>query len=223
MKITVFALALIGVLLITVVGEVQLINSASAQASTFVTIKADGSITPPTAPIAPVGDIFKITDNLNNSCLVVERNDIVIDGQGFTLQGRGFEADGSVAIKLTCTNVTVANFHISGWQVGIQGFFDNNTIINNNFTDNHHDIAVYANNYRILGNNLGPERIAGYNNIISQNQITLENYDTGFWITNSSGTTIESNNITLSKLTTFFISTDNGEFQVFHNNFQGDF
>jgi len=40
MKITVFALALIGVLLITVVGEVQLINSASAQASTFVTIKA---------------------------------------------------------------------------------------------------------------------------------------------------------------------------------------
>lgn len=155
--------------------------------------------------------------------MVVERNDIVIDGQGFTLQGRGFEADGSVAIKLTCTNVTVANFHISGWQVGIQGFFDNNTIINNNFTDNHHDIAVYANNYRILGNNLGPERIAGYNNIISQNQITLENYDTGFWITNSSGTTIESNNITLSKLTTFFISTDNGEFQVFHNNFQGDF
>jgi hypothetical protein len=73
--------------------------------------------------------------------------------------------------------------------------------------------------YKIIRNNIGPERIVGNNNIISQNQITLKDYVTGFWITSSSGTVIEANNITLSKLTTFFISTDNSNFQVYHNNF----
>ena len=41
----------------------------------------------------------------------------------------------------------------------------------------------------------------------------------GFWISSSSGTIIEANNITLTKETTSFISTDNGNFQVYHNNF----
>ena len=209
-------LALIWTLLLVFAEAV--IQFGAAQSYSNIIIKPDGSIEPSSAPIVHIGETFKITDNFNAS-LIVERNNIILDGQGFILQGRGFKADGSVAIKLTCTNVTVVNFQISGWEVGILGVFDNNTITNNNFSDNHHDIAVYANNYTILGNNLGPERIAGINNIISKNQIVLSDYDTGFWITNSSGTRIESNNITLSKLTTFFISTDNGNFQVFHNSF----
>lgn len=212
------ALAIIWALLL-VFAETEFFSLATAQSYSNIIIKPDGSIEPSSAPIVHIGETFKITDNFYNASLIVERNNIVLDGQGFTLQGRGFKADGSVAIKLTCTNVTVVNFQISGWEVGILGVFDNNTITNSNFADNHHDIAVYANNYRILGNNLGPERIAGNNNTISKNQIVLSDYDTGFWITNSSGTKIESNNITLSKLTAFFISTDNGNFQVFHNNF----
>jgi len=192
--------------------------SALSQPSAAIHIASNGSVNPATAPIEHIGDAFRITANLNNT-LIVEKNNIIIDGQGFTLQGPGTEVNDAVAVNLTCTNVTVANFQISNWHIGILGVFDNNTIIANNFTNNHLDVAVYANDYIITGNYIGAERIVGNKNVISKNQITLGTYTTGFWITNSSGTVIEANNITLSKLTTFFISTDNGNFQVYHNNF----
>ncbi len=173
---------------------------------------------PASAPVKSFGNWFKVTGDLNTS-LVVEKNDIVLDGQGFTLQGPGGENNGLAGIKLNCSNVTVANFRISGWQVGILGAFDNNTIISNNFTGNLQDVAVYANDYVITGNSIGAERIVGNNNVISRNDIRLGTYATGFWISNSSKTVIEENNVTLSRLTTFFISTDNGDFKVYHNNF----
>jgi hypothetical protein len=81
------------------------------------------------------------------------------------------------------------------------------------------DVAVFANEYRIIGNRLGPERIVGKNNVVSQNQIVLCDYVTGFWLTSSSNMIIESNSITLTRLTTFFLSTDNADFHVYHNNF----
>ncbi len=196
-------------------GGVQI---ARAQQFPSVYIRPDGSVEPSTASISHVRDIYRITNNLYNT-LIVERNNIIIDGGGFTIQGPGIEVRDLAGVNLTCTNVTVANVCISGWQVGVLGVFDNNTIVANNFTNNVLDVAVYANDYKITGNNIGPERIVGNNNIISKNQIKLGNYVSGFWITSSSGTLIEANNVTLSKLTTFFISTDNGNFRVYHNNF----
>jgi hypothetical protein len=91
--------------------------------------------------------------------------------------------------------------------------------VGNNFTNNGYDVAVYANNYNVTANFLGAERIVGNNNVISQNEISLGDYQTGFWISNSQGTIIKSNDVTLTKETTSFISTDNGNFQVYHNNF----
>jgi len=150
--------------------------------------------------------------------LTVLRNNIVLDGQGFTLQGSGAYA-GQEAINLTCSNVTVENFYISGWQIGVLGAFDGNVIGSNNFTDNWQDVAVYANNYLVTGNYLCSERIVGDNNVISENVISLGDDESGFWISSSSGTIIESNDVTMTKETTSFISTDNGNFQIFHNNF----
>jgi hypothetical protein len=71
----------------------------------------------------------------------------------------------------------------------------------------------------VTGNYLGAERIVGNNNVISQNEISVGGYKSAFWISSSSGTIIEANDVTLTKETTSFISTDNGDFQVYHNNF----
>jgi hypothetical protein len=149
--------------------------------------------------------------------VIVERNGIVLDGQGFTIQGSGSLND-QAAINLTCTGVTVEHFHITGWQDGVLGFFDNNKIVNNEFTNNHYDIAVYANNYQITQNYLSYVRIVGNNIDISQNQVNARSY-TAFWMSSSSDITIESNEITFTSETTSFIAADNGNFNVFHNNF----
>lgn len=198
---------------------VGLIQFAAAQPLASIRITPTGDVDPATAPIEHIGDVFRLTDSLYGTSLIVEENNIIVDGQGFTLQGPGMTVQGFAGINLTCTNVTVANFRVWGWQVGVLGVFNNNTVIANNLIGNALDVAVYASDYRIVGNRLGAERIVGNNNVILQNQIVLGTYASGFWITHSSGTIIEANNVTLSKLSTFFISTDNGDFHVYHNNF----
>jgi hypothetical protein len=207
-------------LLASLLGSVQ--TGKAQQFSSSVYIRPDGSVDPSTAPIRHGRDTYRFTDNLFNS-LVVERNNIVIDGGGFTLQGPGIEAK-TVAINLTCTNTIVRNFNIKGWTTGVLGVFNNNTISNNNFTSNARDVAIYADDYNVIGNHIvhiagTVFRIVGKNNVISQNQIHSLTYSTAFWITLSSGTVIEANDVTLNKLSTFFISTDNGDFRVYHNNF----
>lgn len=194
------------------------IQTVKAELISSISIKPDGFVDPATAPIQHVGDSYKLTANIYNTPLTVEQNNLVLDGQGFTLQGSGI-SNGQAAINLTCSNVTVTNFFIASWQVGVLGVFDNNTIMGNNFTNNGYDVAIYANNYKVTGNFIGAERIAGDNNVISQNEILLGDYQTGFWMSNSQGTIIESNDVTLTKETTSFVSTDNGAFQVYHNNF----
>lgn len=195
------------------------IQFVKAQSPSSIYIRADGSIDPPTAPIQQVENTYKIIANINSTSLVILKNNIVLDGQGFTLSSEARPL-GQAAINLTCTSVTVTNFHITGWQIGVLGVFDNNKIVNNNFTNNCYDVAIYANNYKVTGNYLGSERIVGNNNIISQNVISLGDYVSGFWISSSSGTIIEANDIILTKETTSFISTDNANYQVYHNNFR---
>lgn len=189
-----------------------------AQLPALIYIKTDGSVDPATAPIQQVGNTYKLTNNIYNTSLVILKNNILLDGQGFML-GSGKSTSSQAAINLTCTNVVVTNFHIASWQVGVLGVFDGNTIIGNNFTNNGYDVAIYANNYKVTRNYLSSERIVGNNNVISQNEISVGDYVSAFWISSSSGTIIEANDITLTKETHSFISTDNGNFQVYHNNF----
>jgi hypothetical protein len=182
-------------------------------------IKADGSIEPSTAPIQHTESIYTLTDNIKNHNITIQCNNIILDGAGFNLQGPGREKYNIAAVNMACTNVTVFNFHIFDWNIGVLGTYDNNTIQSNIFSNNIHDVAVYANNYMITGNHIGPERIVGNNITVSQNQIALGAYECGFWITNCTALKIVSNNITFDKQTTFFVSTQNSGFQVYHNNF----
>ncbi|MGD6809661.1 MAG: hypothetical protein ACQCN3_08190 [Candidatus Bathyarchaeia archaeon] len=199
--------------------NVSLANSAGTSNVTAICIKADGSVEPSTAPIQYTGNMYSLTDDIQNCNITIQRNNIIFNGSGFSLQGPRNANYIVAAISLACSNVTIFNFHIFDWTVGVLGIFDNNTVQSNAFSNNNYDVAVYASDYKIIGNKLGSERIVGNNITIAQNQIILDDYDTGFWITNCTALKIESNNITFSKLTTFFISTQNSKFQVYHNNF----
>lgn len=192
---------------------------ARAQLSSPICITPSGSVNPAWAPILHVGEIYKFTANLYNTPLIVEKNNIIVDGQGFTLRGPG----SGVAINLTCINVTVENFCISGWNIGVLGVFDNNMIIGNNFTNNDGNLAIYANDYRVISNNMGEPRmvarIVGNNTIIAKNQIRLVHCAIGFWISSSSGTVFEANEVVTLSNCDYFISTDNGRLRAYHNNF----
>ncbi len=190
---------------------------AMAQSSSIV-IAQDCSVNPSTAPIEKAGSTYRLTADMDKIQVIIEKNGIVFDGQGFAIQGSD-TWNNKAAITLRCTGTTVINCRVMGWQVGILGVYDGNKIVNNTLTGNSYSASIYASNYQVTGNEVGYERVVGNNNVFSGNRIVLGGYMTGFWISNSSGTTIEANNVTFAQQTTSFISTDNSNPKVYHNNF----
>jgi len=214
------------VALLILIATLSVIHFESAYADTAGTanitpiyIEEDGSIEPSTAPIQRTGNIYSLTDNIYNCNITIQRNNIIFNGAGFSLQGPGENSSNLAAVSLTCTNVTVFNLTISDWSIGVLGVYDSNVIQSCKFSNNRHDVEVYANSYLITGNQIGSQRIKGNNITVSKNQITIGNYQTGFWLSNCTGLKIEANNVTFSKLTAFFITSQNSHFQIYHNNF----
>ena len=187
-----------------------MIQLSQIQSSEAIIISGDGSIKPSTAPLKHVGESYTLTENIYSIPIVVERNNVIIDGAGYTLQGFG----SGIAVNLTSSNVTVKNIFIANWDTGILGAYNNNTISNNYITENDKGIAIYADNYSITGNHITDNnfaiRVQGNLNAIFRNQI-LKNTE-GFYITSSSGNTITENNIENNPTA---ISTDYGGFMVF--------
>jgi hypothetical protein len=201
--------------------------SVKSQSAGAIFINSDGSVSGTTS-IQRDGNIYRLTANLYDSPIVVLRNNIVIDGEGFVLQGAGgwgtpgtAGLEATSAINLTCSNTTVRNFNINGWEVGVLGSCNGNTITNNNISETERAIAIYAYNYNVtsnyLANSIYGVRIQGNNTSIQQNQI-VNNY-CGFLISYSSGVIITGNNITNNNIA---VNTDNmppSSFQIYLNNF----
>ena len=207
--------------------SLAVVPSGKSQSAGAIFINSDGSVSG-TTNIQRDGNFYRLTANLYDSPIVVLRPNIIIDGEGFVLQGAGGwgtpgEAglEATSAINLTCTNVTVSNFNINGWEVGVLGAYNGNTITNNNISETERAIAIYADNYNVTGNYLANSiygvRIQGNNTGIQQNQI-VNNY-CGFLISYSSGVIIAGNNIANNNIA---VNTDNmppSSFQIYLNNF----
>jgi len=149
-------------------------------------IRADGSVYPNTAPISSVDNVtYTLTDNIvadsipsGQSIIAIERDSIVFDGVGCTLQGT---ENGNGIYLYGRTNVTIKNIHIKNFWHGI--YLDSsshNSLSGNNITNNRVGIAfVYSSS----------------NNSVSGNNITA-NTDNGIWLGSSSNNSITGNNIT---------------------------
>jgi parallel beta-helix repeat protein len=175
-------------------------NSAYAQTAY---IRADGSIDPPTMPISTLDNVtYNFIDNIYDWTVVVERDNIIIDGNGYALQGT---KDRSIhwidGIDLSGrTNVTVRNIHIKNFSNGIiLNECSDNTISGNNITDSSQGIDLWkATGNRISANNITNSWIGIYlsqcsNNIINGNNIANSESD-GMFLPYSSNNAIYHNN-----------------------------
>jgi len=154
-------------------------NIQPAKASGTIYIRADGSVDPPTAPISTVDNItYTFTGNINES-IVIERDNIVVDGAGYTLDGRRDWMTGGMCLYGR-SNVTIRNIEIRAFGAGI--YLDSsssNIISGNNITNNSDGIWLNFSS----------------NNTISENNIRANN-DNGILLKYSSNNTINENNIT---------------------------
>jgi len=122
------------------------INIKPAKAWTgTVYIRADGSIDPPNAPITTYDNItYTLTDNITSSGdgLVIMRDNIIIDGNGYSVQGT--RVDPYAGIRLNGTsNVTIMNMEIINFWIGIYlSWSSNNSVIKNEMLNNYYGICL---------------------------------------------------------------------------------
>jgi len=142
-------------------------------------IRADGSIYPLTAPVPSVDNVtYTLTDKLYEM-IVVERDNIVVDGAGYTLQGKG----SGTGIDLTGRfNVTIKGTEIEA--------FDSGILLENSYSN-----SIHGNN--ITNNKCGINLIGSLRNSICENNITNNMY--GIILAGSSSNSIHGNNITNNK------------------------
>jgi len=224
------AFAVVLILVILISSCIIAVQPVKAQSLTGIIINADGSVTPSSAAIQMEGNTCIITADLN-SFITVERGNIVVDGANHTLQGPGISQN-AIAITLMASNVTVENLHVTGWKAGVYGAFNNNTITNNVFAGNYQAVSIYADDYVVSENSIsgssdaailidtGSTRPQGDDNLITQNQLTSNNW--ALDILNSNGTTIAQNNVTNNAvalvLGTLSANVNSAGFQLLYSN-----
>jgi parallel beta-helix repeat protein len=189
------------VLFVAVFGVI--LNVPVVCGSGTIIIRADGSIDPPDAPIITYDNVtYTLTDNITSTAdgTVVERDNIIIDGAGYTLEGSGLGAGIYVGIYLADRfNVTVKNINIKHFDFGISlERSSSSSIIGNNITANtYYGIELGSSFNNIIGNNIennwyGIYLGSSFNNIIGNN---IENNGAGLLGVYSNFNNIIGNNI----------------------------
>ena len=162
---------------------VTIVDSASPTATrNLIYIRSDGSVDPSTAPIQRVENVYIFTADIQGS-IIVEKDNVVIDGAGFTLQGTGAndvgsdndqnrETYGPSAQEVDKTIIPESN------NTGIYSYAQKLTIMNLKISEFWCAIELeYSSDNYIFGNE-------------------ITNNNQGIWIHSSSNNTLVDNNIT---------------------------
>jgi parallel beta-helix repeat protein len=201
----------------------------TARALSTIYIRADGSVDPATAPIQRNGDVFTLTGNIASDTdgIVIERNNTVLDGAGYTLQGTS--APSSTGVYLSgIASATIKNMRVKAFGFGIYFYNSiNNNICENEVTDNEYGILLdtYSTGTKISGNkvanNIYGVNCIGYSdeNIIGGNTITTNL--AGIWIVGSSSTNISENIITGNNQYGIRLESSSNN-AIYHNNFMNN-
>lgn len=144
-----------------------------------ITIKADGTIDPPTAPLTRVNNVYALTEDISNYTIEVQSNNIIIDGANHKLVGK----DGVQGIEIANrANVAIQNIELSQFAYGINITSSTNITITKNkiFDVGSRGIALDSTTNSTLTENTLTnayiELINSANNTISQNNFATSTY-----------------------------------------------
>ena len=138
-----------------------------------IRIRTDGSVEPQTAPIHRNGDIYTLIEDFYGP-VVIEKDNIVFDGAGYTLQGpyNGTRSDTwvvgegpdqqinedpvpwiiGVDVAMTSHNLTIKNLKVMNFSIGMFIWTPNNTLTNNIVAQNIVGIMLSESKNMIEGN-----------------------------------------------------------------------
>jgi len=161
-------------------------------------IKSDGSISPSGVPISSVDNVtYVFTGNINDP-IVVERSNIIIDGNRYILHGSGSEKGFDLS---GMSNVTIKNATIENFLFGIYLFKSSMSVISeNNVTNNEYGIWLTESSLSNVSTNVitsngyyGINLLSSPYIIVSENNVTNNKY--GIKLYSSSNTRLSGNNI----------------------------
>ena len=155
-------------------------------------IRSDGSVEPETAPIERTGNVYKLIDNVVLYTIEIQCDNIVLNGQGHTIQGNaswmGYETGNNGIIMTGRKNVNITGLSFEGCYTGIRVLTSSGVnIIGNSFTKSNvmgvviQDstlIIVEENTFTGLHTDLNVPaiRVNGSNNIVRNNTLTGSTY-----------------------------------------------
>jgi parallel beta-helix repeat protein len=166
------ATATILCLLCLIASSAVYLQPVKAQSLTNITINADGSVTPSSAPIIRSGNTYILTNNIAGS-IEIDRNSITFNGMGHAINETSISSTSiePFGIELeSVTNVTVTNTTVTNVAIGILALDTptaaidvegggSNKIIGNNVSNNYNGISFFeSNNNLIIGNNMTNNR-----------------------------------------------------------------
>jgi parallel beta-helix repeat protein len=150
--------------------------TGSTQSAKAITIYRDGTISG-TDKIQRDGNVYTVTGNIFGT-IRIDRNNIVLDGGGYTLEGNEIEGNGVGITLMTGRNlVTIRNFHVKGFRSGIELRGSKNRLVNCTLTDCymgiHLDNAVdntVSDNF-LLNNRMGIKLDFSSDNVFRNNRL----------------------------------------------------
>jgi len=178
---TIVTLLLIFSFMLVSVSEIGIVK---AQSTIYITV--DGTVEG-TDKIQRDENVYTFTDNINDS-IAVEKDDVVIDGAGYSLQGNGsrFGIDISERSNVIVKNMQIDNFHYGIYiENSLNIFVTGNSITNNTYGI---DLVSSSKNNSISRNYIASNEVFGIRlygcpeNDILENNIT-NNKKNGILIT----------------------------------------
>ncbi len=180
---------------VIVVGAVALsprIQPVRATGFTIV-IRADGSVDPPTAPLASADNItYTLTDSTNDSIYIL-RNNIILDGNGYAVQSFDiYPLEGVYCFGVH--NVTIRNMIIKNFQFGVRLEYTNSSVVTANSIEGGVISLWSTSGNNVTGNTMEE---GYYIEVFHSNSTTVTgNTNGGVWLRSSNNTRIIGNSIT---------------------------
>ena len=107
-------------------------------------IKSDGTVSPASTSISQSGNVYTLIGNITNYPLEIQRDNIVIEGAGFTLQKNtpAYGRQDAVAVRGR-SNITINNIDIRGYDYAVYLSNSSNCVLEQNtFSNNKYGIVL---------------------------------------------------------------------------------